>query len=291
MSGANPVLDDLIGLLKLERLEVNLFRGESRDIGSKQVYGGQVLGQALSAAAYTVEERTFHSLHAYFLRRGDMHSPIVYEVDRQRDGRSFSNRRVVAIQHGRPILNLAASFQVSEEGMSHVQPAPPVPAPEDLPPAAESIAGIDKLPEKLRRFLLEFRPFDFRWVDPPNYQDPKPAEPRRRLWFRTAGALPDDPDLHRALLAYASDYGLLTTALLPHAMSLFSDNLQLASLDHAIWFHRPFRMDEWLLYCYDSPTATSARGYARGQLFDHDGQLVASVAQEGLMRVWPEAET
>ncbi len=290
MSGANPVLDDLIGLLKLERLEVNLFRGESRDIGSKQVYGGQVLGQALSAAAYTVEERTIHSLHAYFLRRGDMHSPIVYEVDRQRDGRSFSNRRVVAIQHGRPILNLAASFQVSEEGMSHVQPAPPVPAPEDLPPAAESIAGIDKLPEKLRRFLLEFRPFDFRWVDPPNYQDPKPAEPRRRLWFRTAGALPDDPDLHRALLAYASDYGLLTTALLPHALSLFSDNLQLASLDHAIWFHRPFRLDQWLLYCYDSPTATGARGFSRGQLFDREGQLVASVAQEGLMRVWPEGE-
>ncbi len=291
MSGSNPVLDDLIGLLKLERLEVNLFRGQSRDIGSKQVYGGQVLGQALSAAAYTVEERTIHSLHAYFLRRGDMHAPIIYEVDRQRDGRSFSNRRVVAIQHGRPILNLAASFQVAEEGLIHAQRAPEVPRPEELPEPADSIAGIDKLPAKMRRFLLEFRPFDFRWVEPPQYENPQPAEPRRHLWFRTAGKLPDDPDLHRSLMAYASDYGLLTTALLPHAMSLLSENLQLASLDHAIWFHRPFRMDEWLLYCYDSPTAVNARGLSRGQLFDHGGTLVASVTQEGLMRVWPEGSS
>ncbi|MDJ0657235.1 MAG: acyl-CoA thioesterase II [Xanthomonadales bacterium] len=277
-------LDDLIHLLKLERLEDNLFRGESRDIGSRQVFGGQVLGQALSAANQTVDDRCVHSLHAYFLRRGDMQAPIVYEVDRQRDGGSFSNRRVVAIQHGRPIFNMAASFQKAETGLEHQSTMPEVPDPESLTTGHFEGPEGSGMPEKIRRLLVDHRPFEFRWVQPTDYQHPVAQEPRRQLWFRADGQLPDDEHLHRAMLAYASDFGLLPTALLPHGKSVFSDNLIMASLDHAMWFHRPFRIDEWLLYSYDSPNAVDARGLSRGQIFRRDGTLVCSLAQEGLMR-------
>lgn len=287
MSKNNPVVDDLVTLLSLERLEVNLFRGQSRDIGSKQVFGGQVLGQALAAAAYTVEERVVHSLHAYFLRRGDMHAPIIYEVDRQRDGRSYSNRRVVAIQHGRPIFNMAASFKAPEQGLEHQSEMPQVPQPEDLPQRdPKTISGTGHLPQKVKRFLFHQRPFEFRWVQEPEYIEPKKHQPKRQLWFKTAGPLPDNPDLHRAMLAYASDYGLLTTALLPHGISLFNENAQVVSLDHAMWFHRPFRIDEWLLYAYHSPSASGGRGLANGSVFTRDGTLVACTAQEGVMRIY-----
>ena len=286
---ANPIVTDLIHLLTLERLEENLFRGESRDIGSKQVYGGQVLGQALSAAAQTVDDRHIHSLHAYFLRAGDMAAPIVYEVDRQRDGRSFSSRRVVAIQHGRPILNMAASFQIDEQGFDHQAPMPEVPQPDQLHDVAEHPdLPLDRLPEKTRRFICSERPLEIRFVQDPQYFGTKPREPVKHIWFKAADKLPDSRQLHEALLAYASDYGLLVTALRPHGVSTLDKNLQLASLDHAMWFHRPFRADDWLLYSCDSPNSISNRGLARGSIYDQQGKLVASTAQEGLMRLWSE---
>lgn len=286
------VLADLLSLLELERIEDNIFRGESRDIGSPQVFGGQVLGQALTAANYTVGDgvRIVHSLHAYFLRAGDVNSPIVYDVDRARDGRSFSNRRVVAIQHGRPIFNMAASFQVVEEGLEHQSQMPAVAGPEGLADVRELYAQyVDKVPEKLRRYLAHERPFELRPVEHVDMLSPEKTQPRRHLWLRTVDSLPDDPDLHRNLLAYVSDYQLLTTATLPHGVRYEHGNVQLASLDHAMWFHRPFRVDEWLLYALDSPTATGARGLARGQFYTRDGRLIASTAQEGLIRIWPEA--
>ncbi len=295
------ILKDLIDLLTLERLDTNLFRGQSHDIGTHRVFGGQVLGQALAAANNTVEDRAAHSLHAYFLRKGDHTSPIIYEVDRQRDGRSFSSRRVVAIQHGRPILNLAASFQRPEEGLEHQSSMPQVPTPERLKDVteyrqellerraegAQSRDGADEA--KLPRYLFHERPFEFRPVQLPQFIDPEPREPRANIWFRTTGRLPDDDDLHRNMLAYVSDYYLIGTATRPHGYSVFSAELQLASLDHALWFQRPFRVDEWLLYSIESPSASGARGLSRGQIFRQDGALAAVVAQEGVMRVWPEA--
>lgn len=284
-------LDDLVRLLTLERLEDKLFRGESRDIGSKQVFGGQVLGQALTAANHTVDDRCVHSLHAYFLRPGDMEAPIVYEVDHQLDGRSFANRRVVAIQHGKPILNLACSFQRVEKGMEHQRPMPEVPHYSELTDQSEeNIIGLEKLPTKIKRFLFDTRPFNFRWVQKPKLKNPDPSEPVRQLWFKTSGTLPDDPNLHRAMLTYASDYGLLTTSLLPHGIALFNERLQLVSLDHAMFFHREFRVDEWLLYSLESPIAIGARGLSRGQVFNQQGELVASVNQEGLIRLWDEPD-
>ncbi len=282
----HPVLADLIKLLKLERIEDNIFRGDSRDIGSPQVFGGQVVGQALSAAQHTVEGRVAHSLHAYFLRRGDMDAPIIYDVDRARDGGSFSNRRVVAIQHGRPILNLAASFQNPESGIEHAAEMPAVPQPDGLKDLTEVAADIsDKIPVKLRRFMTKKRPFEFRPVDPLNLHSSTPLPPRKHVWIRAVDALPDDRPLHQNLLAYVSDFELLATSTLPHGLSFTRGNLIMASLDHALWFHREFRMDEWLLYSMDSPNAAGARGFARGQLFTTDGQLVASTSQEGLVRV------
>ncbi len=285
-----PILEDLVALLTLERLDTNLFRGQSRDIGTNRVFGGQVLGQALAAANNTVEERVVHSLHAYFLRKGDHTSPIIYEVDRQRDGRSFTSRRVVAIQHGRPILNLAASFQVPEEGLEHQSSMPVVPPPEKLKEVTEYRRELlDRVDEaKLPRYLLHDRPFEFRPAQPPQFIDPQPREPRANIWFKTVGPVADDDHLHRNMLAYVSDYYLISTATRPHGYSVFSKNLQLASLDHALWFQRPFRIDEWLLYSTESPSASGARGLARGQIFRRDGALVAVVAQEGVMRVWPE---
>ncbi len=282
----DPVLDDLITLLKLEQIEDNIFRGASRDIGSPQVFGGQVLGQALSAAQHTVEGRVAHSLHAYFLRRGDINAPIIYDVDRARDGGSFSNRRVVAIQHGRPILNLAASFQTPEEGLSHQAEMPDVPAPDGLKDLTHLAADIlDKIPVKLQRFMTDQRPFEFRPVETQSFNEPKKLPPYKNVWIRAADTLSDETALHQNLLTYVSDFELLATATLPHGLSFTRGNVIMASLDHALWFHRDFKMDDWLLYSMDSPNASGARGFARGQLFTAQGQLVASTSQEGLVRV------
>ncbi|HEY5641589.1 MAG TPA: acyl-CoA thioesterase II [Woeseiaceae bacterium] len=282
----HPVLADLIELLKLERIEDNIFRGASRDIGSPQVFGGQVLGQALSAAQHTVEGRVAHSLHAYFLRRGDMNAPIIYEVDRARDGGSFSNRRVVAIQHGRPILNMAASFQTPEDGLEHQAQMPAVPAPDGLKDLTHLAADVlDRIPVKLRRFMTDQRPFEFRPVEPLKFDAPRKLPPYKQVWIRAVDRLADELALHQNLLAYVSDFELLATATLPHALSFTRGNVVLASLDHALWFHRDFRIDEWLLYSMESPNATGSRGLARGQFFTQDGRLVASTSQEGLMRV------
>ena len=279
------LLDDLIRLLDLERLEMNLFRGESRDIGSPQVFGGQVLGQALVAATRTVEaERRVHSLHSYFLRRGDFNAPIVYEVDRSRDGASFTNRRVVAIQHGKQIFHLSASFQVEEPGPDHQVPAPSVTPPEELPDLTATMrVHLHEMPEQRRRFWERDRPFEFRSVE--GVADGAPRAGVRHVWFRLAGACPSDDALHRCLLAYVSDYNLLETATLPHGISYHTDDVMLASLDHGLWFHRPFRIDDWLLYATISPSSSGARGMAFGRVFDRAGTLVASTAQEGLMRV------
>jgi acyl-CoA thioesterase-2 len=288
----HPVLEDLISLLQLERIEDNIFRGDSRDIGSAQVFGGQVLGQALSAASYTVEGRQAHSLHAYFLRAGDVGAPIIYEVDRARDGRSFSSRRVVAIQHGRPIFNLAASCQVPEDGLEHQDTMPDVPGPEGLKDLRELTGErAGTIPEGVRRFLTRERPFEMRPVKGVDLLAPAPRPPERYLWLKTVDRLPDNPDLHRNLLAYASDYQLLGTATLPHGIHWEHGNVQMASLDHAMWFHRPFRIDDWLLYAMTSPNASGSRGLAFGQFFAADGKLVASANQEGLIRIWEQSAT
>lgn len=282
----HPVLKDLIELLTLEQIEDNIFRGDSRDIGSPQVFGGQVLGQALSAAQLTVEGRVAHSLHAYFLRRGDSTAPIVYEVDRARDGGSFSNRRVVAIQHGRPILNMAASFQIPETGLEHHADMPDVPGPDKLRALHELARDLPAgVPMKLRRFLTEKRPFEFRPVRAINFKDREKLPPVTHVWIRAVDMLADTPSLHQNLLAYVSDYELLGASTLPHELSYAADNVIMASLDHALWFHREFRIDQWLLYSIDSPNASGARGFARGQFFNEQGTLVASSTQEGLVRV------
>lgn len=284
-------VDELLSLLQLERLEDNLFRGESRDIGTRYVFGGQVLGQALSAAQQTVEgDRSAHSLHAYFLRAGDIAKPIIYHVERTRDGGSFSMRRVTAIQHGQAIFNFAASFQVEETGVEHQLPMPSVPKPEDLQPDAGLPAEVlAKLPTKLQRWFGRSGPFEFRHVYPRDDLNPPKRPPFQQVWFRLSSRAPDNPALHRALLAYASDFHLIGTTMFPHGISFLQRNVQVASLDHALWFHRPFRVDEWLLYSCDSPTAQGGRGLARGMIYSEDGRLVASTAQEGLIRLRPES--
>lgn len=283
---SSPVTE-LIELLSLERLEDNLFRGQSRDIGTKYVFGGQVLGQALSACQATIErDRAAHSLHAYFLKAGNIEAPIVYQVDRTRDGGSFSVRRVTAVQHGEPIFVLAASFQRAEDGGTHQLSMPEVPKPEDIEPAAAvPQAVLDQLPNKVQRWLSRQGPFEFRHVYPRDELKPPKRPPFQQVWFRLSERVGDAPELHRALLAYASDFHLLGTATFPHGISYYHPNVQMASLDHALWFHRPFRADDWLLYSIDSPSAQGARGLARGQVFDRHGVLVASTAQEGLIRV------
>jgi acyl-CoA thioesterase-2 len=281
------ILADLLTLLQLERIEERIFRGESRDLGGARVFGGQVLGQALTAASYTVQGRQVHSLHAYFLVGGDVNAPIVYEVDIARDGKSFSNRRVVAIQHGQPIFNMTASFQVPERGLEHAAAMPQVPGPEGLADVRELPPEVlDKVPEKMRRFVTHERPFEFRPVEPIQVVAPPRAAPVRHIWIKTIDALSDDADLHRNVLAYVSDYQLVSTATLPHGISFAEGHVQLASLDHAMWFHRPFRVDDWLLYAMESPNASGGRGLARGQFFTRDGRLVASTVQEGVVRVW-----
>ena len=279
----NRLLADLVRLLDLERIEHNLFRGESRDIGSPQVFGGQVLGQALKAASATVEGRLVHSLHAYFLRRGDFNAPIIYEVDRSRDGKGFTSRRVVAIQHGQQIFHMSASFQVDEDGPDHHVVAPEVTPPELLSDmTADERRYLDQMPAERRRYWSLERPVEFRSVEPVEAGGPRPGV--RHLWFRLIDRCPDDPVLHRCLLAYVSDYHLLETATLPHGLSFSSGDVTLASIDHAMWFHRPLRVDEWLLYALVSPSSSGSRGLAFGRIFDRQGRLVASTAQEGLMR-------
>ena len=278
---------ELIDLLQLEQLEDNLFRGQSRDIGTRFVFGGQVLGQALAAAQHTVDSaREAHSLHAYFLRAGDIDAPIVYSVERARDGGSFSSRRVVAIQHGQPILTGSVSFQLPEVGVEHQTSMPEVPAPEDIEPRSPlSAADLKRLPVKLQRWMGIDGPFEFRQIWPSDERHPTKRPPIQHIWFKLISPIADAAPLHRVLLAYASDFHLIGTATLPHGISYLTDHVQMASLDHALWFHRPFRVDEWLLYSFDSPTAQGGRGLARGQIFGRDGRLVASSAQEGLIRV------
>jgi len=280
-------LADLLKLIQLERLELNLFRGESRDIGAPQVFGGQVLGQALFAASATVEGRTVHSLHAYFLRRGDFNAPIVYMVERSRDGGSFSSRRVVGIQHGEQIFHMSASFQAAEPGLDHQIAAPAVPPPEGL---GDPVAFAEKyptpIPERMRQLFESCMPFEFRFVETPEFANMTKRAPIAHIWFRAVDNIgSDDEGLHRCLLAYISDYYLLGTSLLPHGIPLLKGNLQTASIDHGMWFHRPVRVDEWLLYSMESPSASGARGFTRGSIFTRDGKLVASTAQEGLIRV------
>jgi len=282
----STVLTELVSLLSLERLEHNLFRGQSQDLGWGRVFGGQVLGQALSAAEQTVPAgRVVHSMHGYFLRPGHTDKPIIYDVDRIRDGQSFTTRRVVAIQGGRAIFNLAASFQTPEEGFDHAMPMPEAPDPESL--ESESVLArriADMIPEPLRTRVLAERPIEVRPVVPFNPLRPKVAPPHRELWYRTSGPLPDTPSLHQYLLAYASDFNFLGTSMQPHGVSWLTPEMQVASLDHAMYFHRPFRFDSWLLYVIDSPTAAGARGFVRGRFYDQQGRLVASTAQEGLIR-------
>ena len=282
-----PILKELVDLLTLERIEVHLFRGQSQDLGWGSVFGGQVLGQALSAAAQTVPpDRAVHSLHSYFLRRGSVDRPIVYEVDPIRDGRSFTTRRVVAIQGGQAIFNLSASFQVDEVGLEHRAEMPEAPRPESLLSATELARQVaERIPSPLRERATSQRPIESRPVDPDSALRPRVRPPRRQVWYRAIDRLPDDPALHRYLLAYTSDFYFLTTALQPHGVSWLTSNVQIASLDHAMWFHRPFRMDDWLLHVVESPSASGARGLVRGQFFTRDGLLVASTIQEGLMRM------
>ncbi len=279
--------EELLQLIRPQALEVNLFRGESRDIGTPRVFGGQVLAQALLAASETVEpDRLAHSLHAYFLRAGDPEAPIIYSVDRSRDGRSFSARRVVAIQHGRQIFTLAASFQVPQDGVDHQFDMPDVPGPDDIQPGeAMSAERLEQVSRKLRRWVNRFGPFEIRPVDLYDPFNPKPRAPRQRIWFRMAGDVGDDPAINRALLAYVSDFHLIGTATLPHGISLLKGNVLMASLDHAMWFHRECRLDDWMLYDCDSPNAGGSRGLARGMIYDRQGRLVASTAQEGMIRV------
>ncbi len=288
----SPVTE-LVDLLALERLENNLFRGQSRDIGTKYVFGGQVLGQSLSAAQATIDAehpRDAHSLHAYFLRAGDIEAPIIYQVDRTRDGGSFSVRRVTAIQHGQVIFFAAASFHKQEEGVTHQLSMPEVPRPDDLPNAEAVPDGVlATLPTKVQRWLDRAGPFEFRHVYPRDELNPPKRPPYQQVWFRLAERIGDAPELHRAMLAYASDFHLLGTANFPHGISYYQPGVQMASLDHALWFHRPFRADDWLLYSIDSPSAQDARGLARGQIFDAQGRLVASTAQEGMVRVLKDA--
>ena len=280
------VLDDLIELLSLEQIEVNLFRGKTQDLGWGQVFGGQVLGQALSAAAQTVpEERHVHSFHGYFLLPGSVERPIVYDVDRIRDGGSFTTRRVKAIQNGRAIFSMSASFQVDEDGFEHQDVMPDVSAPEGLPTQVELARTVaDQIPEPLRDRFTADSPIEIRPVKPMNYLDPDVREPRSASWYQAAGKLPDDPAIHRYLLAYASDFNFLSTSMYPHGVSWMMPRMQVASLDHAMWFHRPFRFDEPILHVIESPSASGGRGLVRGRMFNTNGDLVASTAQEGLIR-------
>ena len=299
---ASSALGALLSLLDLEQLEVNLFRGHSLPGGFTRVYGGQVLAQSLVAAQRTVgsdpasgrscpqgrtveEPRSMHSMHAYFLLAGDPKVPIVFDVERVRDGGSFSTRRVKAVQHGRAIFVMSVSFQKEEAGFDHQAEMPVVPGPDELPSEQELRQRlVAPLPENLKSYLLRERPIELRVVEVERYLKRQPGKPIQHVWFRARGKLPDDPRIQQCVLAYASDFTLLDTALVAHGKLMFDTDIQLASLDHALWVHRPFRADEWLLYAQDSPSASGARGFCRGSVFRQDGTLVASTVQEGLMR-------
>ena len=282
----SQVLDDLVNLLTLEPIEENLFRGSSQDLGFRQLFGGQVLGQSLSAMSQTVEDaRHVHSMHGYFLRPGDAGLPVVYQVDRVRDGGSFSTRRVTAIQKGQPIFTSSASFQYDEGGFEHQTTMPDVVGPENLPSELDMMRlRAHLIPESMREKLLCAKPIEFRPVVGEDPFNPKVTDPIKYVWFRADGSLPDTPALHKYLLAYASDFGLLTTSLLPHGKGVWQKDMQVASLDHALWFHADLRADDWLLYAMDSPWAGNSRGFSRGSVYNRAGQLVASVTQEGLIR-------
>jgi len=286
---------DLLEVLDLEKLEENLFRGRSPQTRWQRVYGGQVIGQALVAACRTVDTagRPPHSLHAYFLLGGDPKVPIIYEVDRIRDGKSFTTRRVVAIQHGEAIFTLAASFHRDEPGLTHQAKMPDVPGPDKLPSDDEiKNRVLPLMPEAVRRYYERERPIELRPVEFDRYLGKKIEDGRFHVWMRATGALPDEPAIHQCVLAYASDMGLLDSALIPHGRTVFEQTIMAASLDHALWFHRPFRADDWLLYAQDSPNLGGARGFSRGLIFARDGTLVASVTQEGLLRErWPQAHS
>ena len=280
-------VDDLLAILDLEQLEQNLFRGRSPQVGWQRVFGGQVIGQALVAACRTVDTgaRQPHSLHAYFLLPGDPKVPIVYDVDRIRDGKSFTTRRVVAIQHGAAIFSMSASFHAEEPGFEHAADMPDVPAPEALPSEQEIKSGVlPMMPDPVRAYFERERPIELKPVEFARYLSRQPMAPKFNVWIRATGRLPDDPAIHHCVLAYASDMTLLDSSLIAHGRTVFERGIQAASLDHALWIHRPFRADEWLLYSQDSPSAGGARGFSRGLIFSRDGKLVASVAQEGLIR-------
>lgn len=278
-------VNELLEALELEQIEINIFRGDSHDIGSPNVFGGQVLSQALHSAMLTVpDDRVVHSMHAYFILAGDKTKPIIFNVERLRDGGSFTTRRVTAIQRGKAIFNLAASFQLKQEGLEHQIDMPDVTPPDELQSDLQMLKTFEKqLPEAFKKFIRP-RPIEFRPVNPLSFIVPEKQEPYRYVWFRAIGEVANDPRINRRLLAYASDYNLLTTAILPHQDRVNAAKLQLASLDHAMWFHCDFNMGDWLLYSLDSPSTNNSRGFTRGSIFTKEGKLVASVAQEGLMR-------
>ena len=278
-------VQNLLDILDLEPLEVNLFRGRSPQVGWQRVFGGQVIGQALVAATRTVEDRPVHSLHAYFLLPGDPKVPIIYQVDRIRDGKSFTTRTVKAIQHGEAIFSMSVSYHREESGFSHQAEMPKVPPPEELPGEQEIRERVlPKMPDPVRRYYERERPIELRPVEFARYTSREHRDPRFHVWIRATAPLPDDPAIHQCVLAYASDMTLLDSTLIPHGRTVFEKSIQAASLDHALWFHRPFRADDWLLYAQDAPNAECALGLARGLIFARDGTLVASVAQEGLIR-------
>jgi len=279
-------LNELLDLLQLEKLEEGLFRGQSENLGLPQVYGGQVIGQALSASRYTVDpDRTVHSFHSYFLYPGDPEKPIIYDVENLRDGRSFSTRRVKAIQNGRPIFYLTASYHGDAPGFEHQNTMPEIPGPENFASESELASRIaDFLPEKLKKAFCGEKPIEMRPVTVVNPLKPQKAEPKQYLWIKANGEMPDNQLIHQYLLAYASDWGFLVTALHPHEVSLMTPKFQVATIDHSIWFHRPFKMDDWLLYAIESPTASNTRGLVRGEIYNREGHLVATAVQEGVMR-------
>lgn len=282
----SQVLNRLLDLLSLEKIEQGLYRGQSQDLGFKALFGGQVMGQALSAAQETVESnRLVHSLHSYFLRPGDAQIPVVYEVENIRDGRSFNTRRVKAIQNGKAIFYMTASFQQEEQGFEHQTSMPDVPLPETLPSFADFIFNHQEyLPENVRGKFLSEKPIELRPVEQYNWINPKKSKPLCHMWIKANGKLPDDPGIHKYMLAYCSDYHFLPTALFTHGVSHWQPNFQIATIDHAMWFHRPFRFDDWLLYVMESPTSVGGRGLVRGQIYNLSGDLVATTMQEGVIR-------
>jgi len=282
----SQVLDDLLALLKLEVIEQGWYRGQSQDLGFRALFGGQVMGQALSAAQETVaEDRFVHSLHSYFLRPGDAKKPVLYEVENIRDGASFSTRRVKAIQNGKAIFYMTASFQLSETGFEHQDVMPEVPGPEGIASYSDFIHQHQlAIPEPIRGLFLAEKPIEIRPVQPYNWLKPEKTDSRCPVWIKTNGAMPDDLRIHTYMLAYASDFHFLPTALFPHGVSHWQPNFQIATIDHAMWFHRPFRFDDWLLYDIQSPSASNGRGLVKGQIFNRQGELVASTMQEGVIR-------